>query len=316
MPDKVPDRPHERPDRPTAVVVPITATVAVATFRRPERLADCLSALLALRPPPEEVLVVDGDGTRSAERVALEAAKAASTPIRYLTGPRGLTMQRNVALDAAHGDVIVFVDDDATPEPQSLGELLTSYHRPGVVGATGRVEEVSSHRVVGQRSRIRRLLAAGGAEGCFSRCGYPHRIVNVDRPAYVETMSGCFMSARTDVARRVRFDETLKAYGLAEDEDFSVRLARTGRIAYVPTAVVHHDNSGFGNRDRTQFNRAVVVNRRYLFRKNFPRTMTAEIEFVGLLMLLMVHRLINADLSGFRGLWLGIADVMRGNGPA
>lgn len=312
MPD--PALAHETgPETSDATV--ISFTVAVATLRRPDRLADCLSALLALRPAPDEIIVVDGDEERSAETVVRQVAAGADLPVRYLTGPLGLTRQRNVALDAARGDVVVFVDDDALLEPNALAELRAGYEDDDVVGATGRVDEVSSHRIGGQRSRLRRLLAGGRAEGSFSRCGYPHRIVHTDQPGHVETMSGCFMSARTGLARRLRFDEALAGYALAEDEDFSYRLSRHGRIAYVPTAVVHHDNSGFGDRDRVRFNRHVVVNRRYLFRKNFPRTFLAEVEFAGLVVLLMLHRVMNADLSGLRGLWLGVLDLLRGRDP-
>ena len=47
-------------------------------------------------------------------------------------------------------------------------------------------------------------------------------------------MPGCFMSARREAAS-VRFDEKLGAYALAEDEDFSYRLSRRGRLVYLPT---------------------------------------------------------------------------------
>lgn len=292
---------------------PVRVTVAVATLRRPQRLRQSLERLALADPAPDEVLVVDGDADRSAEPVV--AALSARLPARYLQAPTGLTRQRNAALDAASGDVVVFLDDDAEPAPDALSELVATYSDPGVVGATGRVEEGSSHRIGGQRSRLRRLLVGGG-EGTFLRCGYPRRIVHVDAPARVETMSGCFMSARTQVARSVRFDERLPGYGLAEDEDFAYRLSRHGAIAYVPTAVVHHDNSGFGQRDRVAFNRTVVVHRHYLFRKNFAATPTARLQFAALVAMLALHRVANGDLAGLRGLALGVVDVVRGRGPS
>ncbi|HVB26740.1 MAG TPA: hypothetical protein VNE21_02370, partial [Mycobacteriales bacterium] len=198
----------------------------------------------------------------------------------------------------------VFLDDDARPRPDALARLTAAYTDPGVVGATGRVVEPASNRVVGKESKLRRALHLG-AEGTFTAYGYPRRITRTDAPRDVECMSGCFMSARVPVAAALRFDERLSGYGLAEDEDFSYRLSRRGRIRYVPDAVVDHDNAGFGGRDRVAFNRAVVVHRAYLFAKNFPQTPRARAGFTLLVPALVAHRLLNGDLAGVRGLLRG-----------
>ena len=68
-------------------------------------------------------------------------------------------------------------------------------------------------------------------------------------------------------------------YALAEDEDFSYRLSRLGRIRYAPEIVVEHRKLGFGSHDPRRLGRLVVVNRAYLFRKNFPGTALARAQF-------------------------------------
>jgi hypothetical protein len=180
-----------------------------------------------------------------------------------------------------------------------------------VVGATGCVREPSSNRVGGKESRVRRLLPGGGAEGTFTRFGYPHRLVHVDQPRDVQFMQGCFMTARLEDARRTGFDEALTGYGLAEDEDFSCRLARLGRIRYLPEAVVEHANRGFAKRDTRAFGRQVVANRAYLFRKNFRQTPLARAQFALLLLVLIGHRVANGDGQGARGLLEGAAQLAR-----
>ena len=124
-------------------------------------------------------------------------------------------------------------------------------------------------------------------------------------------MGGCLMSARADAARELRFDEALSGYALAEDEDFSRRLSRRGRIRYLPTAQVEHRKEGFGTRDPRAFNRMVVVNRTYLFRKNFPQTRLARAQFRLFLLLLLGHRLLNRDWAGARGLIDGVRVARR-----
>jgi GT2 family glycosyltransferase len=275
-------------------------TVVIATLGRPEPLDRALQSLAASERRPDEVLVVDGDEHRTAEGTA--TGHGGPLEVRYVTSARGSCHQRNVGIDLARGDVVLFMDDDARVRPDALGHLLSAYADGDVVGATGRVVEPSSNRVGGKTSRARILLRGRGGDGTFTAAGYPRRLLDEGVSTDVQFMQGCFMSARTAHAREVRFDERLTGYGLAEDEDFSFRLSHRGRIRYLGDAVVDHDNAGFRGGDRRALSHRVVRNRSYLFEKNFPQTRGARMQFRLLLVTLVVHRLLNRDLSGARGL--------------
>lgn len=281
--------------------------MVVATLGRPDVLARCLDSLLAHELAPHEIIVVDGDSERSAEPVVL-SRQGTAVPVRYLTSPRGLTRQRNRGVDAAQSQVVVFLDDDARLRSGALSELLGAYADPSVVGATGRVHEPASNRRLGKSSRLRLLLGAS-REGTMTSFGYPRRLVHEDVSRDVEFMAGCFMSARTELAQTVRFDERLSGYGLAEDEDFGYRLSRKGRVRYVAEASVDHDNSGFGTRDQRAFGRTVVVNRAYLLQKNFSVTARTRSAFWLLVLALAAHRLANADPTGARGVLQGAREA-------
>src|SRR2546423_1542809 len=120
-------------------------------------------------------------------------------------------------------------------------------------------------------------------------------------------MPGGLMTARREAALRIRFDERLSGYGLCEDEDFSYRLSRGGRLRYLPRATVAHRNVGAGEKlgDSREFNRMVVVNRAYLFRKNFRRTARARLGFAMLVGVLAVPRAVNGAPAGALGLLHG-----------
>lgn len=276
-------------------------TIVIATLGRPEPLERALASLAASLHQPDEVLVVDGDGSGDAAAV-VAAHRGGTFEVRHVPAPRGLTRQRNVGVDAARGEVVLFLDDDARVRPDTLTRLVAAYRDSDVVGSTGRVVEPDSNRVGGKDSRVRILLRGRGRDGTFTKAGYPRRLVDEKVTTDIEFMQGCFMSARTRLARQVRFDERLAGYGLAEDEDFSYRLARLGRIRYLGDAVVDHDNAGFRSRDRRAFGHEVVRNRSYLFEKNFPQRRTARVRFAGLLGILVVHRVLNRDLLGALGL--------------
>lgn len=280
---------------------PRTLSVVIATLGRPDPLRRALASLAAAAPAPDEVLVVDGDEQGAAQPVAQEAAATTPFPVRHVRAPRGLTRQRNAGLREARGEVVLFLDDDARVRPDVLRRVLAAYDDPAVVGVTGRVLEPASNAVGGKSSPVRRLLF-GRASGTFTSFGYPRRLLDESVEQDTEFMQGAFMSARRDVALQVGFDEALPGYGLAEDEDFSCRLSRRGRIRYLGTAAVEHDNAGFGDRDRRAFARQVVTHRLYLFRKNFPQTPAAKARFVLLLGVLTAHRLLNRDVVGATGI--------------
>jgi GT2 family glycosyltransferase len=287
-------------------------SLLIATKGRPEMLADTLESLRRCVPPPSEVVVVDGDDTGSAEPVVAAFSAMSDTPATgYVRASPGLPHQRNVGLEVVSGDIVVFADDDVEFAPDLFAVLARAFDDPGVVGATGWIVEPEERRFGRQRSPIRQLLPGGGHEGSMTRFGYPRRIVNPHQPRDVEFMVGCLMSARRELACQVGFDENLPGYGLAEDEDFSYRLSRLGRIRFLPSATVVHHKTGFRTYRLREFNRTLVVNRAYLFRKNFSPTPLARAQFAMLIAILVVHRLVNREWSGVRGLIEGSVEAWR-----
>jgi GT2 family glycosyltransferase len=288
---------------------------------------------LATLPHGSELIVVDGDSECSAEPVVRELEARAEgarqqrssiedgpstqdgPSIRFLTCRPGLTIQRNRGIDVAGGEVLLFTDDDCTIEPGVFEELARAYADPSLVGASGRLVESPSGRIGSDDSRLRRLVLGGGRQGTMTSFGFRRPIVDTDREHELEFMPGSFMSARRDAARAVRFDERLTGYALGEDDDFSYRLSRVGKVRYLPAAVVHHRQVGQpGLVDSRAFNRNLVLSRVYLLQKNFGRGARARLGFAALIAVLCAHRILNREWRGVRGLLEGLVDLQR-HGP-
>lgn len=280
-------------------------SVVIPTLGRSEQLARTLATVLASDPLPLEVIVVDGDDAGSA-RSAVEEADPGGELVKHLPSPPGLSKQRNRAFAEVKGEIVLFLDDDVVIPRNTFTRLTEEYEDPSVLGVTGHVLEPDGGRVGGKTAALRRFLPGGGEEGGFTAFGYPRRLTETARSRDIQFMQGCFMSARSETARLVGFDEALTGYGLAEDEDFSVRLSRRGRIRYVADLEIVHENTGFLTRDHRRFNQQVMVNRRYLFRKNFPQTLRARIGFAMFFCTLVLHRALNREWSGMRGLFEGM----------
>jgi glycosyltransferase involved in cell wall biosynthesis len=291
-------------------------SLIIATKGRPEPLRAALESAAAALPSDGEVIVVDGDPAQSAKTVIEDLRDLhPEFELRYLDKEGGLTIQRNVGIDAAGGDVVVFIDDDCTVEPGMFAALRSVYEDTTVVGVTGRIRRVPREGIVAEPdSPLRWLILGGGRQGTMNRFGFRRPIFDVEEPRDVEYMPGPLMSARREVAADVRFDERLTAYALGEDDDFSYRTSRRGRIRYEPTAKVTHHELGRSQMDRRALDRLRVVNRAYLFHKNFAQTLRARAGFTWLLTILCAHRILNREWSGLRGLMEGIRQVRRSDG--
>lgn len=92
--------------------LPVLLSVAVCTRNRPEDLRQCVATILAgERAPSFELLIIDqSDGDESGR--ALEPLLADSR-VRYVRTPtRGLSQARNIAIELARSETVLFTDDD------------------------------------------------------------------------------------------------------------------------------------------------------------------------------------------------------------
>lgn len=144
----------------------------------------------------------------------------------------GLSEARNSGIEHATGDVIYFLDDDATARPGCLSHLMENYSDPAVIGVGGRVYPASVPAYPEE------LYWIGG----YTYDGFPKS------RCQVRNMIGCNMSFRREVFDDVgMFDTSLGRIGrnliTAEETEFCLRVAAhhpEKKIIYEPRAGVDH----------------------------------------------------------------------------
>ncbi|PWJ24440.1 glycosyl transferase family 2 [Branchiibius hedensis] len=128
---------------------PLTLTVAVLTFRRPEQLAELLPLLFeqterlrAAYPGRFDagVLVVDNDPASSGAPAT--ESHIDCTDLRYVVEPRpGISAARNRALsESANSDLLVFIDDDERPSTDWLPLMVGTWLDSGAAAVAGAVQ--------------------------------------------------------------------------------------------------------------------------------------------------------------------------------
>jgi len=206
--------------------VPFTArgpwppvSVVVCTHNGQATLDECLARLGALTYPAYEVIVVnDGSSDASAEIARRHGATLVETD------HRGLGHARNKGIEAARGEIVAFLDDDAYPDADWLHYVAALLRADGHAGVGGPNIPPCDDGFV--------------AECVAAAPGGPIHVLISDREA--EHVPGCNMAFRKDVLEEVGcFDERFRVAG--DDVDLCWRLQKANRtLGFSAGAVVMH----------------------------------------------------------------------------
>ena len=209
----------------------LAPVVVIATRGRPCETEKLLSVLSYQNKLPSCVAVVGvsltdlprSNGQFPFPTIFLLSEKAGLTAQR---NQGVLELQRNSYLN--HPDhFVVFFDDDFRPRATWLQEASNAFARePRLAGLTG---QVLADGVKGGH------LAEGEAENILLGRAKPQRHWSSgDLPRLVDSLYGCNMAVRADVASSCRFDEELPLYGWQEDCDYTGQVRRLGEARIVP----------------------------------------------------------------------------------
>ncbi len=120
----------------------IRVSVVVPTYKRPDLLERCLTALVSQDFPPTDYEVIIADDAASQKtRQSVECwAQKARPAVRYVpvSGTHGPAAARNCGWRQARGRIVAFTDDDCIPAPTWLREGDGSFV-DGVAGAWGQL---------------------------------------------------------------------------------------------------------------------------------------------------------------------------------
>jgi len=194
-------------------------------------LARTLPALAALRPPPDEIVLVD-NGSSDATPALLEAF-AATAPAKVIVvrePRRGASVARNAGARAATGDVLAFTDADCCPRADWLTALVAPLADPTVGAVAGGLASTPPRSAVEAFS------------GLFTLQSLPAPTRHTRWTPWTGGFPTANFAVRRELFQRLHgFDESVAIYG--EDYDLCARLYATGAaIAFTPAALVEHQH--------------------------------------------------------------------------
>lgn len=118
-------------------VADISVIICAYTEKRWQDLRAAIDSVKQQSMPPREIIVVIDHNPSLAQ---LASKTFDGIVLVENNNPRGLSGARNAGIEAAHADVIAFLDDDALADPNWLEILISHYGNPRVLGVGGKIE--------------------------------------------------------------------------------------------------------------------------------------------------------------------------------
>ena len=199
-------------------------SVVICAYDAERTIDACLASLEKVRYPNYEVVIVN-DGSRDATKAIAERYVAAHPRLFTLIDQpnRGLSVARNVGMEAASGEIIAYTDSDCVVDPDWLTYLVYKFQQ-GFVAVGGPNFPPPEDNAVAAY-----VAAAPG--------GPTHVLLNDE---VAEHIPGCNMAFRKRALEQVGgFQPIFTAAG--DDVDLCWRLKNDGHvIGFSPSAMVWH----------------------------------------------------------------------------
>ncbi len=207
-------------------------SVVINTFNRANLLGDAISGVLQLDYPKFELIVVNGPSTDNSE----EVLKRWHGQIKHLhCDAPNLSESRNVGIEAASGDIVAYLDDDAVPHPLWLRYLARHYANPAIGGVGGFTVDNT-----GMRWQVRKTVCDRFGNAHYPDDFFDERALNFPGTPYYPSLLGTNSSFRRRALFEIGgFDHTF-AY-LLDETDVCLRLVDAGwQVVYEPSAMIFH----------------------------------------------------------------------------
>jgi len=262
------------------LTMPESAAI-IATRNRPRALRNTLTSIAAqdLSPRPI-VILIDGSEEKIFRTNQSLIDRFSSFPIihqRY-SGEPSAAKQRNcgIRLLPPPIEIIFFLDDDISLHPGCLRRLVAALESSCELGGVGAIGQtgLNSQETARSSSPWKHLFLLDHSQpGRVLLSGHVSRYSSIPRNASltsVQWLSTCCCAYKRSVLDEHQFDEALSG-ALFEDRDLSYRIAKSYRLAAVPTARYTHHRSSIHRKSVSSFARERDVQRYWFIRKNMRR---------------------------------------------
>ncbi len=295
-------------------------SLIICTYMRPNAIITLLNSVKQQNVYPDEILIIDGSTNFETKEVLKLKVFDNLSYFQVTEENRGLTKQRNFGVSkvVASSNIICFLDDDTILEATYFENLLKTYKKhPDALGVGGYItNEVSWVKVIadtterqfdfdgwvrneGSRFILRKKLGLiddtlPGFMPTFSNGRSVSFLPPSGKIYEVEQLMGGVSSFKKKIFNEMQFSTYFEGYGLYEDADFSLRLAKKGKLYINTNAQLEHHHDVAGRPNKFKYGKMVVRNGWYVWRIKYEcPTLKARIKWNSIAFILMILRFLN-----------------------
>lgn len=271
---------------------------------RPISLLQLLQSVREQSVYPDEILIIDGSTDTETQRILKDNPFQNLNYFLVSKEHRGLTKQRNFGISKVSQDseIVCFLDDDTVLENNYFEQLLSTYKvYPEALGVGGYIcNEMKWNNVGinyqpkinefyfdgwkrkdGSRFILRKKLGLDsdlppGFSPLFSHGRSIGFLPPSDKIYAVEQLMGGVSSFKKSLFEKFQFSTYFEGYGLYEDADFCLRVAKKGNLYLNTKAKLNHYHEVSGRPNQYRYGKMVVRNGWYVWRVKNTRPKTID----------------------------------------
>ncbi|OEK08912.1 glycosyl transferase family 2 [Flavivirga aquatica] len=264
---------------------------------RPKPVLDLLISVNEQTLHPNEILIIDGSTNQETEKTLKENNFKNLKYFKVGVKDRGLTKQRNFGINLVdkNSEIICFLDDDIILTKTYFEVLLSTYNKKEDALAVGgyitnevKWEQASSTKIKSKfyfedwmrnepsRFKVRRMFkllpdVQPGYMPTFSHGRAVSFLPPSNKIYEVEQIMGGVSSYKKEIFKELNFSPYFEGYGLYEDADFSLRLAKRGKLYINTKAQLSHYHDASGRPNKYYYGKMVIRNGWYVWRVKYPK---------------------------------------------
>lgn len=198
-------------------------SIIIPTLNRIDTLNITLKQLEQSSRWPDEVIIVDqSSSVKIAEAIKSECHDSKLPIIYYHSNIPSSVKARNIGMNLAKGDIVVFMDDDLSVKTDTLKNLCQLFC-DNTVSLVGGLDKTTNNpnslfSYIFSRAIFSKRKIGHMSNGIFGR--FPVKVKGI---VPTEWAMGFFFAIRLPLAKKwgISFDEHFQSYSYAEDLDFT-----------------------------------------------------------------------------------------------
>jgi len=256
--------------------IPSKTSIVIPSYFRQIDLSELFDSILMQTITPVEVIVVD-DTPNDSIKIVCEGYelkfKKINTDLKYIRNPkeRGITIARNVGVEIALGDIIIFLDSDTIFHQKYIEKILEVFNdNSNALGVQGWIINHAEYNKINYLMKIfaKIFYLHYNTKNSCNFMEYPIILSNIINCTW---LSGSNMAYKKDVFNEFRFDEKLKGYATGEDKLFSHSIFQKhpNSLFITPHAKIIHKVSEEGRLENKELIKLSNNCLKYVLRKLF-----------------------------------------------